>query len=221
LKVAHYVLLVTPAMSNSGEHPNRAHIGADGRLYGASPNLAVVFRLWVKTHLVIYARIRDALRNSGIGTEPARDVPFVFRFYESGASEQKLRQSFASYVSRFRRFAEQDGAKVHIVYVPLTLEMEFEPIQKSAALRGLAIDRDVPLRVCSEVAKEHDVMFYSLKRVLETLHQEKKPLNLRGDFHYDRDLSVDCGKSIWTTLKPIILTSKPVSPSREKPSHGE
>lgn len=221
LKVRHYVLLVTPAMSQSGEFGNRAMVGDDGRLYDQAPDVRVRIRLWVKTNLVIYSRIRDALRNSGIGSEPTKELPFVFKFYESGTSEQSLRRSFASYIARFKRFAEADGARLHIVYVPLTLETEFESIQSAAESRGLAVDRDVPFRVSSSVADEFNLHFHSLRPVLDTMYEQKKPLHLRGDFHYDRELSVDCGKAIWTALKPEISLSKPISLSRTGPSHGE
>jgi hypothetical protein len=209
VKVANYVLLVTPAMSQSGGHLNRAKVGPDGRLYEESSGNLAVARLWVKTNLVVYARIRDALRNSGIGREPNKEVPFVFKFYESGPAENALRESFAAFISRFKEFAEKGGARLHIVYVPLTLEMEFDPLRGAAASRGLTIDRDAPLRACSAVAKQYNIPIESLRPVLESLHQEGKPLHLPGDFHYDRELSIACGQRAWAALKPAISLFKP------------
>jgi hypothetical protein len=217
----HYVVLATPAISQSGDFVSRAKVGDDGRLYDGVPNFTSRVRLWIKTHLVLYARIRDALRNSGISDEPAKEAPFVFKFYEGGTTEQSMKRSFSGYISRLKGFAEQNGAKVHIIYVPLTLEMEFEPIQAAATSRGLNIDRDVPLRVCASVAAESGVAFHNLRPVLEVLQKRNKPLHLTGDFHYDRELSVDCGNAIWTALKSSILLSNPPNSSKEKSSHGE
>jgi hypothetical protein len=103
---------------------------------------------------------------------------------------------------------------VHIVYVPLTLETEFDPIRRAAAAGGLAIDRDVPLRVSSAVAKEYGVQFYSLRPVLEALHRQGKMLHLRGDFHYDRELSIASGENIWNALKNTVSLFPRANPSR-------
>jgi hypothetical protein len=208
LKVAHYVLLVTPAMCHGGVHVNRVQVGSDGRLYGDSASALARGRLWIKTHLVIYARIRDAVRNIGIGVEPDKELPFVFSFYERGKKEATLHESFSSYISRFKRFADQGRASVHLVYVPLTLEMEFGAIQQAAATRGLTIDRNVPANVCAAVAMQHGVTFHDLRPVLDAFKKQKKPLHLLADFHYDRELSIACGEDSWDAIRPAISLAK-------------
>lgn len=221
VKASHYVLLVTPAMGQSGGHLSRARVGMDGRLYGETTGRVALARTWAKTNLVIYARIRDALQNSGIGAEPSKEAPFVFKFYEAGPAEENLRRSFSDYLARIKQFAIQNGAQVHLVYVPLTLEMDFASIKAAAAARGMTIDSNVPLRVCESVASQHDMGFHSLKPVLQALHDQAKPLHLKGDFHYDRELSVACGRNLWNALKPILSSSNPTQTKKEKTSYGK
>jgi hypothetical protein len=221
VKVAHYVLLVTPAMAQSGGHLSRARVGSDGRLYGSSTSRLALARTWAKTNLVIYARIRDALHNSGIAGKANNEAPFVFKFYEGGAAEESLRRSFSDYIARFKEFAAKAGAQLHVVYLPLTLEMEFEPIRTAAAARGLTIDPDVPLRATAAAARVHQVTFHSLRSVLKSLHDQGKPLHLKGDFHYDRELSVACGRDLWAALKSRLSPSPSTQPKKERTSHGE
>lgn len=210
VKAANYVLLVTPAIAQSGEHLNVANVGSDGRLYGQKPGPSALLRVWTKTHLVTYARVRDAVRNGGIGAEPAKDVPFVFGFYATGTAENRLRESFSGYLRQVKQFAAYHGARVHIVYVPLTLEMEFEPIRASAAARGLTIDRDAPLRACTAAAQALDIPLYNLRPILESLHAQGDPLHLAGDFHYNPKLSRACGAQIWESLRPALNQPAPI-----------
>jgi len=221
VKVSHYVLLVTPAIGQSGGHLSRARVGGDGRLYGSSTSQLALARTWAKTNLVIYARIRDAMSNSGIAGKPSNEAPFVFKVYESGPAEDSLRRSFSDYIARFKQFAAQSGAQLHIVYLPLTLEMEFDPLRSAASARGLTIDPDVPLRACEAVANEQQVSFHSLRPVLKGLHDQGKPLHLKGDFHYDRELSVAAGHHLWTTLRPQLSPSNTTEPRKERSPHGE
>lgn len=211
IKPAHYVLLVTPAIAQSGDYLNRANVGADGRLYGHMPNASALLRVWARTHLVSYGRVRDALRHSGLDFEPAKDVPFVFNFYRTGEAEEKLQASFARYVRQLTQFAATHRARVHLVYVPLTLELEFEPIRASAAAHGLSIDRDVPRRVCAAVARACDVSFLDLRPVLEALHARGDLLHLPGDFHYNPELSRNCGTRLWESLQPAISKTTPLA----------
>ena len=204
IKVSNYVLLVTPAIAQGGEHLNRATVGADGRLYDGPVGYQAAFRVWMKTNLVAYSRVRDAVRNSNLIPEPQKDVPFVINFYRTGAAEAELRQSFAGFAARLKNFAATQGARVHLVYVPLTLEMEFDPIRSSAAARGIQVDRDVPRRICSDVARSLGVPFHDLRPILEALHAQGNPLHLRGDFHYNQELSRACGVRIWEALRPAM-----------------
>jgi len=207
LKVANYVILVTPAIASSGGHLNRARVGADGRLYGEATGTLALLRLWIKTHLVVYGRIRDAAHNASIGVVPENDAPFVFQFYQTGQSEELLSRKFLEFVGQFKAFAAQRGARVHLVYLPLTLEADFEPTKRAAALRGIDLDRDVPLRVCSAIAKQLNLTFFSLRPLLESLHAKGTALQLGADFHYAKELSVNSGENIWEALKPAITQS--------------
>ncbi len=206
---AHYVLLVTPAIAQSGGHLARAHVGPDGRLYGRAPDPLTRARLWAKTHLVMYPRLRDAARQGGLGGAAATDAPFVFSFYRTDA-EERLSATFTDYVAQLRQFAATHGARVHLVYVPLTLELEFEPVRHSAAAHGLTLDRDVPLRVARAAAAACGVSFADLRPVLETLHARGAALHLPGDFHYDAELSRAAGARLWETLRPAVTATAPL-----------
>lgn len=204
LKAANYVLLVTPAIAQSGDFLSRAMVGNDGRLYDGVPTLLPTLRMWAKTSLVTYSRVRDAARHGGFTAEPAKDAPFVFGFYAADAAERQ-QQSFTRFVGRLKEFAASHGARVHLVYVPLTLEMDFEPIRASAAARGLVLDRDVPLRTCTAAARAHGLTVQNLRPLLESLHAKAtEPLHLRGDFHYNAEVSRACGHLIWDALRPAL-----------------
>jgi hypothetical protein len=210
-KARNYVLLVTPAIAQGGDHIVHALVGKDGRLYDGQPGFLAECRLWTKTHLVTYARIRDAARNSGIGVENNNDVPFIFGFYEAGSdAEQRRQQAFNRFVARLKKFASAEGARVHLVYVPLTLEMDFAPIKAAAAARGMSVDRDAPLRACTEAARTFGLTVENLRPALEALHAKGDRLHLPGDFHYDAELSRVCGARMWEALRPALLKAEPI-----------
>lgn len=208
IKTSMYVLLATPAFVHGGGHLTRARVGADGRLYDVTASASAVARVWIKTHLVTYARLRDAARNAGIGADPKKSTPMVFSFYEAGAAEGQLERSFGNFLTRLSDFASTQGARVLVVYVPLTLEADFGPIRAAAATQGIAIDRDVPLHACMAAAQRIGVPLFNLRPVLEQRYQHGASLHLRADFHYDGETSRACAARLWPSLQAAISQTR-------------
>lgn len=211
LRVANFVLLLTPRMINAGSELNRATVGEDGRLYGDTVGLGPQLNLWTKTHLVTYSRVRDAVRNSGIGVDPTRGSPLVFKFYQIGKHSEAIRDELLAGVEKLQAFADKNGAAIHLVYVPLTVESDFGPVRQAAAKSGLDLDPDIPLRIASSVAERLHVPLYNLKPVLEKIRAEGHPLNVTGDFHYSPILSQACGSSLAASLNLPLKERQPAT----------
>ena len=200
VKVANVVLLLTPAMIQQGNRLNQATVGDDGRLYGGKPSLSTWMLLWLKTHLVTYSRMRDAIRN-GIGFSPTETLPLVFEYYRSGGNAKAVHAELLAGMETLQGFAHRHGANVHLVYVPLTVEIEFDPVRQAAAKSGLYLDADIPSGVASSVADNLRVPFYSLRPVLRHVHDEGSQLKVKADFHYSPILSRACGADLASRLK--------------------
>ena len=87
-----------------------------------------------------------------------------------------------------------------LVYMPLTVEADFEPVEQAAAARGIKLDRDLPARICASVAAQLNLPLHDLRPVVGQLRSEGDALHLTGDYHYDSALSSACGKSICGAL---------------------
>jgi hypothetical protein len=202
IAVSNYVLLVTPLMVQYADSYSRASVGEDGRLYDDPHNIIRArVRIWIKTHCVVYDRVRDAIRNLGIGVRPSDDVPSVLRLYGAGDPESIVRDKYVALLKQLKSFAEQQRANVRLVYLPLTVEVDFAAMRDAAVKRGVAVDPSLPYRICSAAAAELNIPVTDLRPVVEQLHARGDPLRLKGDFHYDRDLSRACAASIWNDLK--------------------
>jgi len=199
LKPSRFVLLLTPVMINSSDHLNRAVVGEDGRLYGAKVDLNAKARLWVKTHSVIYSRIRDAVRNCGIGVDPTKDSDTVLAFYTKGPHEH-AESSLCSTISDFKKFASSIGATVDMVYLPLTVEGDFPSLEKVAAKRGLMLDPDASFQIAGSVAKHLELRLLDLRPVMNEIRASGAALNVKGDFHYSSELSLACGSNLISEL---------------------
>jgi hypothetical protein len=201
LKVENVVLFITPAMIYSGEKQDPVTVGDDGRLYSGNVGSGALLKVWVKTHLVIYSRLRDAVRNAGIGVDPAKNSASVFGFYHVGKRTEAIRSELLADVGKLQAFAAEHRANVYLVYVPLTVEADFSPLQQAAAKTGMDLDPDVPLRITSSVAERLHVPLYSLKPVLTKIRSERQPLNVIGDFHYSPVLSRACASNLAAELE--------------------
>jgi hypothetical protein len=201
LRAARFVLLITPAMIFTGNRQDHVTVGEDGRLYGDSVSMGARLKLWAKTHLVIYSRVRDAVRNSGIGVDPTKKSASVFEFYQVGKQTDAIRSDLLVGLKKLQTFAADHGADMYLVYVPLTVEAEFDPVQQAAAKSGMDLDPDIPLRIISSVAEQLHVPLYNLKPVLKKIRAEGHQLNVTGDFHYSPILSRACGSSLAAELK--------------------
>ena len=90
-----------------------------------------------------------------------------------------------------------------LVYVPLSVEADFQSLDQAATSRGIKLDRDLPGRICASVSKDLNLPFHDLRPTVEKLHSAGDALHLTGDYHYDSTLSSACGRSIcgaWQNL---------------------
>jgi hypothetical protein len=199
LRVRSFVLLLTPAMIHSSDKLNQAIVGDDGRLYGA---LGVKTRLhrWAKSNLVVYSRLRDAVRNLGIGVDPTEGSATVFSFYQGEGEQEIAEQTLLSSIEEFRKFAIRNGAIIHLVYVPLTVEATFESVRQAAAKRNITLDQDASFRVAAWVAARLKIPLLDLRPVLQQIHSDGQVLIVKGDFHYSPVLSRACGERLWSDI---------------------
>ena len=201
LRIAHYVLLLTPAMIQDPNGYAHAAVGSDGRLYDKPPTMYARARLWLKTHSVLYGRIRDAALNSGLSKKPAWNATeSVFSIYDARESIDIARDRLVRVLQQFMGFAAQNGADVSLVYVPLTVEIQSDALRQAAAQRGIALDLDRSFSICSSVATHLGLRLHDLRPVLRKVLSEGHSLRSKNDFHYNPILSEACGSSIWTYL---------------------
>jgi hypothetical protein len=199
LRVENFVLLLTPAMIHSSDKLNEAIVGDDGRLY-AGPTIGARLRVWAKSDLVVYCRIRDAVRNLGIGADPTQGSSTVFSFYETGPQQTAVEEALLNTVKEFKNFAASHGAAIHLVYVPLTVEATFESVRQAAAKQNLALDPDVSFHIANSVTSRLGIPLHDLRPVLQRAHGNGEVLIVKSDFHYSPVLSRACGVSLWTDL---------------------
>ena len=207
LRVSNYVYLFTPvAVATCGSFTT-ATVGPDGRLYGQATTRGDIARTWIKTHSAAYGRVRDAIRSTGFGVQPDEETPFVFGLYRTGETEEGSNRLCAEVLQRLKTFASKGNASVQLVYMPLTLEMNFDAIQSGANKRGMAVDVNAPFRVLSAAAKETGLPLHDLRPVLRALHATGQPLSLFPDFHYTPAVSRASGLSIWEHLMSSVKKS--------------
>jgi len=212
LEIKNFVLLLTPAMIHSPDKPNQAIVGDDGRLY-AGPTIGAKFRRWVKSNLVVYSRLRDALRNLGIGADPTKDSSTVVSFYDV-VHQQETMQELLTTVEEFKEFAAAQEADIQIVYVPLTIEATFESVRQVAAKQNASLDSDVPYRIAASAAARLDIPLHDLRPVLREAHSAGQMLIVKGDFHYSPGLSRACGAKLWAELALPAKKAKLMSANR-------
>jgi hypothetical protein len=198
-----YILLATPLMIRYPDAFRQSTVGADGRLYESENHASARGRLWLKTHTVLYGRWRDAVRNSGFGDRPKEDTDQVFQLY-TGSARVAPGNTFTSFLKEAKRFASETKAKLFVVYVPLTIEAEFDTIQKAAAAQNIPLDAGRPARICEQACADLGIPMHDLRPVLNRLRAQGDPLRLKGDFHYNRALSKACGEDLWARLKPQL-----------------
>lgn len=207
IKVSKYIYLLTPVGIASCDNPTRARVGEDGHLYGeGSTRPWDLARIWIKTHSVSYGRVRDAVRSQGIGVEADDKSSFVYRLYRAGAVEEQNRRKWVDFIKQFQAFAQRDHASIEFVYMPLTLEMNFDSIQKAAEKSGNSVDVEAPYRILAGAAREMNIPLHDLRPVLRELYKEGKPLSLLPDFHYTGAVSSACGRNVWEDLAPSVRT---------------
>ncbi len=204
VEVSNFVVLLTPPMINSAGQWKTAVVGNDGRLYGGDFDWRTRVTLWAKTHLVVYSRIRDAIRNVGIGAAPS-EPEGVLHFYDSSQQHlESAEHALETELKKLLSFAEQRGAALHLVYVPLIVEADFSPVQSAARSRGKEVDPDIPLRISSAAARELSLPWHNLKPVLLDVHSQGHALNVKGDFHYSAELSEASGARLAGELDFVL-----------------
>ena len=216
LTVRNFVLLLTPVMIHSSDKPNEAIVGDDGRLYDEFTTRARLHR-WAKSNLVVYSRVRDAVRNLGIGVDPTVGSSDVFSFYDPRHGQQTAQDTLLATVEKFKNFAASHGATIQMVYVPLTVEATFESVRQAAAKQNIRLDPVVSFQVAASVARRAGIPLHDLRPVLQQVHSDGQVLIVKGDFHYSPLLSRASGARLWADLAiPGPKRSNSISASKIK-----
>lgn len=222
VKINNYVILLTPGMVMSSDLMSDALVGKDGRLYEKSttPREMVLIKLktYLKTHAMVYPRLRDAVRNLNLGVNPVQDVPFVLRLYDSRTPQDIAIGKFSACLKLYCDLANRESATVILVYLPLTVEVDFASVEQSAAARGLALDPGLPLRVCTMAAAKLNLSIYNVTPVLRKASSQGQPLHLKGDFHYNAEISRACAQYLWQEIEASVTTT--LTPKREGFAYG-
>jgi hypothetical protein len=192
-----YIYLFTPVAVAQCNGFTRVTVGQDGRLYDeGGSNSMTLLRTWMKTHLAIYSRFRDAVRASGVGVTADAETPFVVQVYDTSA-EAANATTCVEFLSKFKQFAAQHGAAVQVVYVPLTIEMSFDSVRRAGDRRGIVVNSDVPFRTLAAAAQKVDIPLYDLRPVLRDFNSRGQALSLLPDFHYTGPVSRASGNKVW------------------------
>jgi len=197
LTIENFVLLLTPVMIHSPDEPNQVTVGDDGRLY-AEPTIGAHVRGWAKRNSVVYSRLRDSVRNLGIGANPIQGSSTVFSLYDANYQQATMEEALLATMTKFRDFAAIHGAGIQVVYVPLTIEATFESARQAAARQNISLDPDLPYRIAASVAARLGIPMHDLRPVLQQAHSVGQVLTVKGDFHYSPSLSRACGARLWT-----------------------
>jgi len=202
LRGTRFVLLLTPFLIGTAGRVNTPTVGADGRLYGSVPGVRQLATVWVKTHTVLYARLRDALRAVGIrpGDDGSASAVGLYAARERATGEARLTESI-------RAFMKAEGLtdrEVDVVYTPLAAEFGFEPLRQAAAAKGMEVDRDGPFRRAAAAASALGLRFVDLRPTLAVLKSGGIPLSLTGDPHYSAQASRASASAIWAALEAAL-----------------
>jgi hypothetical protein len=216
LRVKHYVILVTPYVLMAPADLNPADVGPDGRLYNGEVTAWKQAKMQIKTHLVLYAKVRDALRATILPQDTQNIFANTFLSqFDSGAAEARRAEAFLGFMTSFKQWAAQRDADVHLVYTPSTVEFEFEGLREAAKKKGVTIDSESPYRVTASVAGALLLPLHDLRPTLKAIHSTGQKLNLKGgDLHYNGTVSVAAGTRVWEALRPAVgVDREPHAPS--------
>lgn len=205
LQVRHYVVLLTSGMAMYGSGYNRASVGADGRLYAPETAPLQQLLIFLKQSSVAYSRLRNAVRNLGLGATPSADAPFILQVYATNGKEAEARANLKLFLTSLSELGVKNGATVAVVYVPLTVEVEFAGVEAAAGERGMVADRELPRTIVREVTSELGLPLIDLRPVLEAEAAAAKSLHLAGDYHYSDTLSRAAGVEVWRKLRNQYL----------------
>jgi hypothetical protein len=223
LRVKHYVVLVTPYVLVSPGDLNPADVGPDGRLYNGEVTTWKRAMMQIKTHVALYAKVRDALRMTILPPDTQKTLANTFLSqFDSGAAEARRTEAFLGFMTSFTQWAAQRDADVHLVYTPSTVEFAFERLRVAAEKKGVTIDPESPYRIAASVAHTLMLPLHDLRPTLKAIHDTGRELSLKGgDLHYNGTVSVAAGTKVWEALRPSLQAGRELySPSRAPERQG-
>lgn len=201
------VVLLTPVMVRAAGAYNRVTVGADGRLYEGQPSRLSKLVLWAKTNTVVYARVRGAFRQIvGLRGALGRLLgvrgadPVAVRLYENGPRLTERRDALIRILAETRDWARSIGATLDLVYTPLVVELDFDPVQNMAREIGASVDVDAPLRLSKLAAENLGIGFLDLRPALVSVRNAGQPLSMEADSHYTPATSAAVANLIWDSL---------------------
>jgi hypothetical protein len=206
VRVRNIIVLLTPYLIATADRLNAVSVDSKGRLYRGRVSLSNQVILWIKTHTVLYTKIRDAMRAIGLGPKQEA-LTDVVRWYQAGQLESDATLKLSASIRHIRDLASKNGAGVFMVYSPLVVEIEEEALSRAASARGTPFDLNVPWRISSTTAEVIPIPIHNLKPSLIGLRSKGQLLSLKGDPHYNGITSKACAEDMWKFIYDKITSS--------------
>lgn len=192
------LILMTPYLLASSGRLNQAQVDSRGRLTNGVSSRREQFTLWLKTHTVVYARLRNSVRELiPLGGRP--EAPLLIRFY-SLDSEASYRERLFEFLTGLSRWTAERGVGLAIAYTPLAAEIDFGVIARAARERSIQTDPNMPYRTVEWVAGELGIRLFDLRPVLARARSAGQKLTLLKDPHYNAAVSEACAEAIWSSI---------------------
>jgi hypothetical protein len=192
------LILMTPYLVASSGRLNQARVDSRGRLTNGVSSRRERLTLWLKTHTVVYARLRNSVRELiPLGGRP--EAPLLIRFY-SVDSEAGYREHLFEFLAGLSRWTAERGVGLTIAYTPLAAEMDFGEVARIARERGIQTDPSMPYRTVEMVAGELGIRLLDLRPVLVRVRETGQKLTLLKDPHYNAAVSEACAEALWSSI---------------------
>jgi len=193
-------IVLTPYLIATAGGYVRQLVGTDGRLYNPrDPHKIGGLTSWLKMHFVTYPRMRAAVVAIVPPSWDEASDPVAIRVFREDLSPQFFQKTL-NIVEQIRTWAYQRGIALSIAYTPMAGEYDFAPIEAATRNLNVAIQKDVPGRVASQVASRIDAPFIDVRPALAAESAAGHPLTLVGDGHYNEKTSGAAAKALYSGL---------------------
>lgn len=197
------LVFLTPRMVGSPDQYVTAFV-QDGEIFDRAPTNEMLLRLYLRSYSAAYLTLRDAIKTIDRPDKP--DYRGNLPFYDDERMDEARYARFRERMVELKTWAAERDIELSLAYLPFAVGVQ---IDHGLIPSTSDLNTSAPWDFAQRVAQDLDVPIVTIRPAMDAFLEAGKPISLRGDSHYNPEMSAAAADLLYDALVSPDLDRSP------------